>query len=111
MDVEDLNEDAFRSKPFSTPPKKTLNLIFSVLQYQIDRIDHQIADDRSQTGTFLIGPLERGQATTLGNSLRRVLMGGLEGSAVTAVRIAGINHEYATIPGVREDVFRYSSQL
>jgi DNA-directed RNA polymerase subunit alpha len=75
-----------------------------VLQYQIDRIDHQVSNDRSQTGVFLIGPLERGQATTLGNSLRRVLMGGLEGSAVTAVRIAGVNHEYATIPGVREDV-------
>ncbi len=75
-----------------------------MLQYQIDRIDHQVAGDRSQTGVFLIGPLERGQATTLGNSLRRVLMGGLEGSAVTAVRIAGVNHEYATIPGVREDV-------
>tara|TARA_B100000214_G_C23941868_1_gene616107 strand:+ start:560 stop:1495 length:936 start_codon:yes stop_codon:yes gene_type:complete len=74
------------------------------LPYQIDRIEHQVSDDRSQTGVFLIGPLERGQATTLGNSLRRVLMGGLEGSAVTAVRIAGINHEYATIPGVREDV-------
>ena len=74
------------------------------MQYQIDRIDHQVANDRSQTGVFLIGPLERGQATTLGNSLRRVLMGGLEGSAVTAVRIAGVNHEYATIPGVREDV-------
>ena len=75
-----------------------------MLQYQIDRIDHQVSQDRSQTGVFLIGPLERGQATTLGNSLRRVLMGGLEGSAVTAVRIAGVNHEYATIPGVREDV-------
>ena len=75
-----------------------------MLQYQIDRIDHQVANVRSQTGVFLIGPLERGQATTLGNSLRRVLMGGLEGSAVTAVRIAGVNHEYATIPGVREDV-------
>ena len=75
-----------------------------MLQYQIDRIDHQVLTDRSQTGVFLIGPLERGQATTLGNSLRRVLMGGLEGSAVTAVRIAGVNHEYATIPGVREDV-------
>tara|TARA_Y100001968_G_scaffold301495_1_gene313813 strand:- start:576 stop:1511 length:936 start_codon:yes stop_codon:yes gene_type:complete len=74
------------------------------MQYQIDRIDNQVAENRSQTGVFLIGPLERGQATTLGNSLRRVLMGGLEGSAVTAVRIAGINHEYATIPGVREDV-------
>ena len=75
-----------------------------MLQYQIDRIDHQVSDDRAQTGVFLIGPLERGQATTLGNSLRRVLMGGLEGSAVTAGRIAGVNHEYATIPGVREDV-------
>ncbi len=75
-----------------------------MLQYQIDRIEHQVSDDRSQTGIFLIGPLERGQATTLGNSLRRVLMGGLEGSAVTAVRISGVNHEYATVPGVREDV-------
>lgn len=75
-----------------------------MLQYQIDRIEHQITDDRSQTGVFLIGPLERGQATTLGNSLRRMLMGNLEGTAVTAVRIAGVNHEYATIPGVREDV-------
>ncbi|ABI47852.1 DNA-directed RNA polymerase subunit alpha [Synechococcus sp. CC9311] len=75
-----------------------------MLQYQIDRIEHQITDDRSQTGVFLIGPLERGQATTLGNSLRRMLMGNLAGTAVTAVRIAGVNHEYATIPGVREDV-------
>jgi DNA-directed RNA polymerase subunit alpha len=76
----------------------------TVLQYQIDRVEHQLADDRSQTGVFVIGPLERGQAITLGNSLRRVLMGALEGSAITAVRISGVNHEYATVPGVREDV-------
>ena len=75
-----------------------------MLQYQIDRVEHQVSDDRSQTGVFVIGPLERGQAITLGNSLRRVLMGALEGSAITAVRIAGVNHEYATVPGVREDV-------
>ena len=75
-----------------------------MLQYQIDRIEHQVEEDHSQSGVFLIGPLERGQATTLGNALRRVLMGGLEGSAVTAIRIAGVNHEYATVPGVREDV-------
>ena len=95
--VAESESTRFRSGP-SLPPPQT------VLQYQIDRIEHQIADDRSQTGVFLIGPLERGQATTLGNSLRRVLMGNLEGTAVTAVRIAGVNHEYATIPGVREDV-------
>ena len=75
-----------------------------MLQYQIDRVEHQVSDDRFQTGVFVIGPLERGQAITLGNSLRRVLMGALEGSAITAVRIAGVNHEYATVPGVREDV-------
>lgn len=75
-----------------------------MLQYQIDRIEHQISDDRAHTVVFLIIPLARGQATTLGNALRRVLLGGLEGSAVTAVRIAGVNHEYATAPGVREDV-------
>jgi DNA-directed RNA polymerase subunit alpha len=75
-----------------------------VHHYQIDRVEHHIADDRSQTGVFVIGPLDRGQAITLGNALRRVLMGGMEGSAITAVRIAGVNHEYATIPGVREDV-------
>ena len=75
-----------------------------MLQYQIDRVDHQVADDRSQIAVFLIGPLDKGQATTLGTSLRRILIGGLEGSAITAVRIAGVNHEYATVPGVREDV-------
>ncbi|HRD41838.1 MAG TPA: DNA-directed RNA polymerase subunit alpha [Prochlorococcaceae cyanobacterium AMR_MDS_5431] len=75
-----------------------------MLQYQIDRIEYNIAENRAQTGVFLIGPLDRGQAITLGNALRRVLIGGLEGSAITAVRIAGVSHEYATIPGVREDV-------
>ena len=75
-----------------------------MLHYQIDRIEHQVAEDRSQIGVFLIGPRDRGQATTLGNALRRVLIGSLEGSAITAVRISGVNHEYATVPGVREDV-------
>lgn len=55
-------------------------------------------------GKFVISPLERGYATTLGNSLRRVLLSSLPGSAVTKIRIQGVQHEFSTIPGVIEDV-------
>ncbi len=55
-------------------------------------------------GKFIIEPLERGYGTTLGNSLRRVLLSSLPGVAVTAIKIAGIAHEFSTIPGVKEDV-------
>jgi DNA-directed RNA polymerase subunit alpha len=53
---------------------------------------------------FILDPLDRGQGTTVGNALRRVLLSNLEGTAVTVARIAGVNHEFATVPGVREDV-------
>lgn len=55
-------------------------------------------------GRFLIEPFERGFGTTIGNSLRRVLLSSLEGSAVTMVKIKGIDHEFSTISGVMEDV-------
>ena len=55
-------------------------------------------------GKYVVEPLERGYGTTLGNSLRRVLLSSLPGTAVTAIKIAGIQHEFATIPGVKEDV-------
>ena len=55
-------------------------------------------------GKYIIEPLERGYGTTLGNSLRRVLLSSLPGTAVTSVKIAGIQHEFSTIPGVKEDV-------
>jgi len=55
-------------------------------------------------GQFLINELEPGQGITIGNQLRRVLLGDLEGAAISAVRIVGIRHEFATIPGVREDI-------
>jgi DNA-directed RNA polymerase subunit alpha len=60
--------------------------------------------DQSQYSKFVLEPLERGQATTVGNALRRVLLSNLEGTAITSVRIAGVSHEFSTIPGVREDV-------
>jgi DNA-directed RNA polymerase subunit alpha len=55
-------------------------------------------------GRFFIEPFERGFGTTIGNSLRRVLLSSLEGSAVTSVKIAGVNHEFSSIKGVMEDV-------
>ena len=55
-------------------------------------------------GRFVVEPLERGYGTTLGNSLRRVLLSSLPGYAATSIKIAGIQHEFSTIPGVKEDV-------
>ena len=55
-------------------------------------------------GKYVMEPLERGYGTTLGNSLRRVLLSSLPGTAVTSIRIAGVQHEFSTIRGVKEDV-------
>ena len=65
------------------------------------------ADERSLTSTYgkFVGePFERGYGTTIGNSLRRILLSSLYGAAITAVRIRGILHEFSTLPGVTEDV-------
>jgi DNA-directed RNA polymerase subunit alpha len=58
----------------------------------------------SEYARFVIEPFERGYGTTIGNSLRRVLLASLEGSAVTAIRIENVQHEFSAIPGVKEDV-------
>ena len=63
----------------------------------------EISDDKKY-GRFVVEPLERGYGTTLGNSLRRILLSSLPGVAVTSVKIDGILHEFSTIPGVKEDV-------
>ncbi|MEA5418925.1 DNA-directed RNA polymerase subunit alpha [Spirulina sp. CCNP1310] len=75
-----------------------------MIQFQIECVESKTHKNQSQYSKFVLEPLERGQGTTVGNALRRVLLANLEGAAVTAVRIAGVNHEFATIPGVREDV-------
>ncbi|MBL7153607.1 MAG: DNA-directed RNA polymerase subunit alpha [Phycisphaerae bacterium] len=64
--------------------------------------DTRVSSDRY--GKFFIEPFERGFGTTIGNSLRRVLLSSLEGSAVTSIKIAGVNHEFSSIKGVMEDV-------
>ncbi|HHX14449.1 MAG TPA: DNA-directed RNA polymerase subunit alpha [Clostridiales bacterium] len=62
------------------------------------------SEDDQNYGMFVVEPLERGYGTTLGNSLRRILLSSLPGAAVTSVKIDGILHEFSTIPGVKEDV-------
>ena len=55
-------------------------------------------------GRYVVEPLERGYGTTIGNSLRRILLSSLPGTAVTSIKIAGVQHEFSTIPGIKEDV-------
>ena len=63
-------------------------------------------DENKEYGRFVVEPLERGYGTTLGNSLRRVLLASLPGAAVTSINIEGVLHEFDTVPGVREDVMQ-----
>ncbi|VSJ75932.1 DNA-directed RNA polymerase subunit alpha [Streptococcus pneumoniae] len=63
-------------------------------------------DENKDYGKFVIEPLERGYGTTLGNSLRRVLLASLPGAAVTSINIDGVLHEFDTVPGVREGVMQ-----
>ncbi|MBF2097889.1 MAG: DNA-directed RNA polymerase subunit alpha [Gloeomargaritaceae cyanobacterium C42_A2020_066] len=72
--------------------------------FQIECVESQMSDPRNLYGKFILEPLEPGQGTTVGNALRRVLLADLEGAAVTSVRIAGVTHEFSTVPGMREDV-------
>ena len=63
----------------------------------------EISEDK-RYGKFVVEPLERGYGTTLGNSLRRIMLSSLPGAAVSQVKIDGVLHEFSSIPGVKEDV-------
>lgn len=63
----------------------------------------ELSDD-GKYGKFIVEPLERGYGITLGNSLRRILLSSLQGAAVTSIKIDGVQHEFSTIPGIKEDV-------
>ncbi|MDR0858339.1 MAG: DNA-directed RNA polymerase subunit alpha [Oscillospiraceae bacterium] len=71
---------------------------------EIQRPGIRCVEETQSYGKFIAEPLERGYGTTLGNSLRRVLLSSLPGTAVTNIKIDGIHHEFTTIPGVKEDV-------
>ena len=73
-------------------------------QIEKPRIEVVEVWDNCRYGKFVVNPLERGFGQTLGNSLRRVLLNSLKGAAATSVKIEGIQHEFSTVPGVKEDV-------
>lgn len=75
-----------------------------MIEIEKPRIECQESPDDISYGKFVVEPLERGYGTTLGNSLRRVLLSSLPGYAPTSIRITGVQHEFSTIPGVKEDV-------
>ena len=68
------------------------------------RVEQDTSVSSVRYGKFFIEPFERGFGTTIGNSLRRVLLSSLEGSAVTSIKITGVNHEFSSVKGVMEDV-------
>ena len=74
-----------------------------MVEIERPRIECDDNNDASY-GKYVVEPLERGYGTTLGNALRRILLSSLPGTAVTSIKIAGVQHEFSTIPGVKEDV-------
>jgi len=68
------------------------------------RLDCDESTYNKEYGKFVAEPFERGYGVTLGNSLRRILLSSIEGSAVTSVKIEGVQHEFSTIPGIYEPV-------
>ena len=75
-----------------------------MLEIEKPKVECVEINDNGTAGKFIAEPLERGYGTTLGNSLRRMLLSSLPGAAATSVKIDGILHEFSTIPGVKEDV-------
>ena len=75
-----------------------------MFEFEKPRIEIEEISEDKRYGRFVVEPLERGYGTTLGNSLRRIMLSSLPGSAVSQVKIEGVLHEFSPIPGVKEDV-------
>ncbi|MGM0899232.1 MAG: DNA-directed RNA polymerase subunit alpha [Bacillota bacterium] len=75
-----------------------------MLEIEKPKIETVEIDSNAKYGKFVVEPLERGYGTTLGNSLRRILLSSLPGAAVTSIQIDGVLHEFSTVEGVEEDV-------
>ena len=75
-----------------------------MLEFEKPRIEVSKVSEDGMYGCFVVEPLERGYGITLGNSLRRIMLSSLPGTAVSSIKIDGVLHEFSTIPGVKEDV-------
>ena len=75
-----------------------------MIEIERPKLESEMLSDDGSYGRFVLEPLERGFGSTLGNSLRRVLLSSLPGVAATSIQIDGVLHEFSTIPGVKEDV-------
>ena len=75
-----------------------------MMEIERPKIDTASLSADGRYGKFVVEPLERGYGTTLGNALRRIMLSSLPGTAATSIKIAGVQHEFSTIPGVKEDV-------
>ena len=75
-----------------------------MFDFKIPKIEIAEMSEDKKFGRFVVEPLERGYGTTLGNSLRRIMLSSLPGAAVSQVKIEGVLHEFSPIPGVKEDV-------
>lgn len=78
-----------------------------MIEIERPRIETDVISEDGKYGKFVVEPLERGYGTTLGNSLRRILLSSLEGAAAVSVKIEGVLHEFSTIPGVVEDTTEF----
>ena len=75
-----------------------------MFEFEKPRIEIAEISEDNKFGRFVVEPLERGYGTTLGNSLRRIMLSSLPGTAVSMIKIKGVLHEFSSIPGVKEDV-------
>jgi DNA-directed RNA polymerase subunit alpha len=82
-----------------------------MIELERPRIEIDVISEDEKYGRFIVEPLERGYGTTLGNSLRRVLLSSLPGAAATSVKIESVLHEFSTIPGVVEDTTEFILNL
>lgn len=77
----------------------------------LDKFTIKRISEADNVGVFVIGPLPRGYGNTIANPIRRILLSSLEGGAITSIKIAGVDHEYASVSGVHEDVLKLILKL